>query len=127
MNIALAIWVTGMLSLVPYGTYYLFFHAQQDQYAFLIIGVLFWIFGYWGVAGPLLAALKIRKVFHAIEHARTQSELQETLRARETREVAVELIAAENRIPRFIAAGVYRLLIARLPASDDTPENNRNK
>lgn len=110
---AIGVWILGLVTLVPYGTYYLFYEAQRDQYAFLIVGVLFWIFGYWGVVGPLLAALKVRRVFRAIEQARTKGDLLATLRSAQARDVFIDLIAAENRIPRFLAAFVYRLLLRR--------------
>lgn len=107
-------WVAGLLTLVPYGTYYLLYHAERDQYALLITLVLFWIFGFWGVVGPVLGALKVRSVFRAIERARTQGDLMEVLGSNQTREVAIDFIASENRIPRFLAARVYRLLIEKL-------------
>lgn len=114
---AMVLWVVGLLTLVPYGTYYLLFEASRDQYAFLITGVLFWIFGYWGVVGPLIAAVKVRKVFRAIESARSKDELVEALRSPDAQDAAIDLIASENRIPRFLAARVYKLLAGRLSAS----------
>lgn len=111
---AVLAWVAGLLTIVPYGTYYLLFHAQRDEYALLIVLVLFWIFGFWGVAGPVLAALKVRSVYRAIEQAHSQGRLLEALRSGQTQELLVDMIARENRIPRFLAAKVYRLLAARL-------------
>jgi hypothetical protein len=108
---AVAIWIAGLFTIVPAGTYYLFFHAPRDQYAFLITLVLFWIFGFWGVAGPLLAALKVRRVFRALEAATSREELLEISRSSETRDVAIDFIASENHIPRFMAARVYALLV----------------
>lgn len=111
---AVLLWVIGLLTIVPFGTYYLFFEAQRDQYAALITLVLFWIFGYWGVAGPILAAIKVRRVFRALEMAHEQGKFKEALRSEETADVAIDFIAAENGIPRFLAARVFRLLIGRL-------------
>jgi hypothetical protein len=111
---AIALWVVGLVTLVPFGTYYLLFHADRDQYALLITLVLFWIFGYWGVVGPLLAALKVRKVFRAIELAKSKDDLEKLLRSEDARQVAIELIASENHIPRFLAARVLKLLLSRL-------------
>ena len=111
---ATLLWVLGLLTLVPYSTYYLFFEASRDQYALLITLVLFWIFGYWGLVGPLLAAVKVRAVFRAIELARTKDELVKALQSPNARDVAVELIATENHIPRFLASRVYELLTRRL-------------
>ena len=113
---AVVVWIVGLLSAVPYGTYYLFYHALRDEYAFLIVFVLFWIFGYWGVVGPLLAAIKVRAVFRAIEQAQSKGKLIETLRSGETEDAVITLIASENRIPRFLAAKVYRLLVKKLEA-----------
>jgi hypothetical protein len=74
--------------------------------------VLFWIFGYWGVVGPLMAAIKVRRVFRAIEAAQSKEELLSRLRSPEAREAAIDFIASENGIPRFLAARVYRLLLS---------------
>lgn len=116
---AVTSWVVGLVTIVPYGTYYLFVHAQRDQYAFLITSILFWIFGYWSVVGPLLAAVKVRSVLRALEQAHANGRLTEALRSPETQAVAVDIIATENAIPRFLAAKVYRLLVERL--SRETP------
>ena len=72
---AIVVWIVGLLTIVPYGTYYLLFEAQRDQYAFLITLVLFWILGFWGVIGPILAVIKIRRVFQAIERAKSKDDL----------------------------------------------------
>jgi hypothetical protein len=114
---AVALWVVGLVTLVPYATYYLFVYAPRDQYALLITSLLFWIFGYWGVVGPFLAALKVRRVFRTIERAAPRKELENALRSEDAREVAIDLIASENRIPRFLAARVFRLLVNGLSAA----------
>jgi hypothetical protein len=110
---AVIVWIVGLLTIVPFGTYYLLFEAQRDQYALLITSVLFWIFGYWGVVGPILAAIRVRRVFEAIALAHASGKLKEALRSEETAEVAINLIALENKIPRFLARRVYRLLVSR--------------
>lgn len=117
MKVATLLWAAGLLTFVPYGTYYLLFEASRDEYALLITFMLFWVFGYWSLVGPLLAALKVRAVFRAIERARSKSDLLKALQSPETREVAIELIASENHIPRFLAARVYGLLASRLAES----------
>jgi hypothetical protein len=114
---AAAIWILGLVTLVPYGAYYLFFHAPRQQYALLITLLLFWIFGYWGVVGPILSAIKTRRVFRAIESAQTRSQVTEALRSQETEDVVVQMIASENRIPRFVALKVYRMLIEKIGAA----------
>lgn len=117
---AVTVWIAGLLTVVPYGTYYLLFEARPDQYALLIILVLFWIFGYWGVAGPVLALIKIRRVFKAIERARSRDDLLGTLCSADARDTAIDLIASENRIPRFLAARVYNLLLSRLSSAGNS-------
>lgn len=114
---AILVWVVGLFTAVPYATYYLLFEAQRSQYAALITFVLFWIFGYWGVVGPVLAAIKVRRVFRAIEQATSKDDLAAVLRRADTQEMAIEMIASDNHIPRFLAARVYRLLVERLSAS----------
>ena len=111
---ASVLWVSGLLTAVPYATYYLFYYAPRDEYTLLITFVLFWIFGFWGVAGPLIMAVKVRRVFRKLEAARNAESLVASLRNKETEEVMIDFIASENRIPRFIAARLYRVLIGRL-------------
>ena len=49
-------------------------------------------------------------MFHTIESAQAEGRLQEVLRSEETEDVAIQFIASENGIPRFLAARVYRML-----------------
>jgi hypothetical protein len=114
---AAALWVVGLVTLVPYGTYYLLFHAPKEQYALLITLVLFWIFGYWGLVGPLLALVKVRTVFRSLEGVRSRDDLMRALHDPDARTLAIDLIASENHIPRFLATRVYRLLVSRLAAT----------
>ena len=110
---AIAIWVVGLLTAVPYAAYHLWLYAPREQYALLITFILFWIFGYWGVVGPLLAIVKVGRVFRAIEGATSKDDLRKALQSTETRDVAIDLIAADNHVPRFLARRVYELLIAK--------------
>ncbi len=111
---AVILWIVGLATLVPYGTYYLLYEAPREHYALLITSILFWIFGYWGAVGPIVMMLKVRSVFRAIRAARSQGELATALQSPDARDVAIDFIATENRIPRFVAARVYKLLIAAL-------------
>ena len=111
---ALALWIIGLLTAVPYTTYYLLFEATRDQYPGLITFVLFWIFGNWGVVGPVISAIKARSVFRTIEMSYEQGQLKETMQSAETEDVIIDLIATENRIPRFLAARLYRMLLKRM-------------
>jgi hypothetical protein len=65
----------------------------------LITSILFWIFGYWGVAGPLIMLIKARSVFRAIEQAGSHTQLEQALRSPDAKDVAIDLIATENHIP----------------------------
>ena len=111
---AVVVWIVGLVTLVPYVTWFVLFRASPDQYAILITLVLFWVFGFWGVAGPLIALVKVRTVFRALEQVQTKDELLSTLRSADARDVAIDLIATENHIPRFLAVRVYTLLLSRL-------------
>jgi hypothetical protein len=121
---ATALWVIGLVTAVPYATWYLFFRAPRDHYALLITFVLFWIFGYWGIAGPLLSLVKVRTVFRAIEHATSREEVLAIFRSDEATDVAIDHIASEYRIPRFVAARVIRLLGERLNLSSGVSERD---
>jgi hypothetical protein len=116
---ALLIWLLGLVTLVPLGTWYLFMRADRGQYALLIVGLLFWVFGYWAVAGPLLAALRVRAVLRMVLKARDPAAWREAVGSPAAREAAADLIARENRIPRFLAVRVVDLLAARLRAVQD--------
>jgi hypothetical protein len=114
---AAILWVVGLLTAVPYATYYLLFEAPRDQYALLITAILFWVFGYWSLVGPLLMLVKVRTVFRALETATSRHELEQALKSADARDVAIDLIASENRIPRFLAVRVYELLVRRFSAA----------
>lgn len=111
---AITLWIIGLLTAVPYAAWYLLFRAPREQYAMLITFVLFWVFGYWGVAGPLLSMTRVRSVFRAIEHAKSREEILVVLQSDEARQVAIDHIASEYRIPRFLAARVVTLLARRI-------------
>lgn len=122
---AMALWITGLATLVPYGIYRLLFVAEKDEYALLITGVLFWVFGYWGMVGPLLAALRVHTLFRAIDACRTTDELRTLLLGKESEEAAIDLIASENRLPRFLAKRVYKFILKRFQETDAEGRLNR--
>lgn len=117
------LWIFGLVTIVPAGLYHLLFTAGRDEYAFLITIVLFWIFGFWGVVGPLLSAYKVRQVFRAIELAADGDELKRILQSGDAEEVAIDVIAAENRIPRFLARKVFRYALRRFAEAQERREN----
>jgi hypothetical protein len=112
------LWVLGLLTIVPYSIYHLLYYAQRDEYTLLITLVLFWIFGFWGVVGPILSVIKIRRVFKAIEMAQSKEKLKEILNSKEAQEVAVDLIASKNRIPKFLAKKLFFAAMRKLSFKD---------
>jgi len=76
--------------------------------------------------GPILAAIKVRKVFRMIENAQSKGELMHALRGQETEDVSIDLIAVENRIPRFLAKRVYKM-IANKPSMIEGSQSNSMK
>jgi hypothetical protein len=111
---ATVVWVVGLLTAVPWATWYLLFEAPRESYALLIVGILFWIFGYWSLVGPVLLVVKGRSVMRALERARSAGEAITTLEGPVAREVATDFLAAETRMPRFVARRLYDLVLRRL-------------
>jgi hypothetical protein len=99
---AVIVWIAGLMTFVPYAVYYLLFQAPRDQYAVLIASILFWIFGFWGVVSPVLMTLKIRHLLKTMESAGSGERL-----------AAIDLIATEHRLPRFVAAWIYTHALRR--------------
>ena len=108
------IWIFGLFTIVPYGTYYLLFKASRDQYALLITTILFWIFGFWGVIGPIISAIKVRQIFKKLEQIKSEKELKEIIDKKESQEAAIDFIASENKIPRFLAKRIYKTISDKL-------------
>jgi hypothetical protein len=123
------LWVVGLLTIVPFGLYQLFFHAQRGDYAFLITVILFWIFGFWGVLAPILAIVKIRQVQRALEMVRSKEQLLQVLRSPQAYELLIDFVAADNRLPKFVAKKILALILKRLsaphPAGMSQPPPNR--
>ncbi len=115
---ATALWIIGLLTVVPYATWHLFFKAPREQYAALITFVLFWVFGYWGVIGPIVSIVKVRSVYRAIQETRSREELVAVLRSEDAQNVAIDHIASEYRIPRFLATRVLQLVSKRIAATE---------
>ena len=65
-----------------------------------------------GVTVPIAAGRP--RTLRAIESAKSRDEFRHAIRSPEMRDVAIEMIAADNGIPRFLAARVYTLLVGRL-------------
>lgn len=101
------LWIAGLLTLVPYGIFQLLFHAQRDEYALLISLVLFWVFGFWAIMGPLLSAYKIHQLFKLLESAQFRKQVIEIITHQDSQDAAIKIIAMQNHIPRFLAKKLY--------------------
>lgn len=112
------IWVLGLLTFVPYGIYYLLFLAERQEYALWIVGVLFWIFGYWSVVGPLLSLLKVRGLMKTFETVRSKEDLKKLVNQSDSpsdnEDAIIDFIAKENRLPYFVAKLFYHKLLKRV-------------
>ncbi len=115
-------WVLGLFTAVPYTIYYLLYQATRDQYALLITFVLFWIFGYWGVIGPIIAIARIRRVFKALEIARSPEQLRDVLKSPESQEAAIDFIASANKIPKFIARKLFTFALDKFFTKNNSPK-----
>jgi len=113
------LWVIGLVTIVPFAIYRLLFTAGRDEYAFLLCVSLFWVFGFWSVVGPLIAAVRIRGVFKTLETMQTRDEFKNALNTQEAREVLVDLIATESHLPRFLVRIGYRWFLTRKPAASE--------
>ena len=112
--VAAVVWVVGLVTIVPYATWYLLFEAPRDHYALLIVLIGFWVLGYWGAVAPIVLAVQARRVFRAIRTAGSGDQLKEALASPDARDVAIELIAAEHHVPRFVASRLYDIVVRRL-------------
>ncbi|MCB1745407.1 MAG: hypothetical protein KDK91_33885, partial [Gammaproteobacteria bacterium] len=61
-------WVVGLLLLIPYTGYYLLVEAQPGALPMPVIVLLFWVFGFWTVAGPWLFSVGAEHA-QACEHS----------------------------------------------------------
>lgn len=120
---AIIIWVVGLVSVVPYCFYYLFFEAAREQYAFFLVFPLFWIFGYWGVVAPILSAIKIRQFFKALEMVESENDLKRLMQDPDSKETTIELIASENHVPKFIARRLYNHMAKRLSENNSETQH----
>jgi hypothetical protein len=114
MTAAVLIWILGLLTAVPYAAWHLLFDAPREQYALLITFILFWIVGYWSVVGPLVMIAKVRLIWRRLEQAANQDRRRELLLSPESKDVAIDVIAAETRLPKFLARRVYDRVVQRL-------------
>lgn len=114
MTKIVVLWLSGIILLVPYCIYRLLYIAPSDEYAFLIVFPLFWIFGFWGVVGPMIGAYKMHRLIKAIEKAGDFTEIEKAYKENEGKELIIDLIATENKIPKFFARWLYNKVEPRL-------------
>lgn len=118
---AMLVWVVVLITAVPYAAYYLLFEAQREQYAGLIVFILFWIFGYWSLVGPLITACKFYKLKKAVENISSRDELIQLIQNPETEDAAVDFIVRENGVPHFMAKWAYQTIVKRLATAPAQP------
>jgi len=107
------LWVLGLVTIVPLAVYRLLFLAERHEYAFLIAVSLFWVFGFWGIVGPMLAIGRVRRFVTLLESARSADDMRKRLTDPDGQKLAIELIASEHHIPRWLARIVYKKLLER--------------
>jgi len=74
------------------------------------------------VAGSLLSVYKVHQVFRAIELAADGEERKRILQSGDAEKVAIDLIATENRVPRFLARRVFRYALRRFAEAQEKRE-----
>jgi hypothetical protein len=110
----MVLWLVVLLTAVPYSIYYLLFEAPREQYALLIVFVLFWIFGYWPIVGPLITLQKFLKIKSAFANIKSRQELLALLQNPETEAAAIDFIAKDNGVPQFMAKWAYQHIAKQL-------------
>jgi hypothetical protein len=91
--------------------------VTSENAAAVIVFPFAWIFGYWGVVGPLLAAWKIWKLQSVLEeHCERRAQGLDTDATERDVEDALTLLATqENPIPERWARRLVRLMLRRTP------------
>jgi hypothetical protein len=116
-----ALWIVGLLTLVPYAVYRLFFLAERGEYAFLIAISLFWIFGFWGLAGPWVAVYQIRRIARLIRAAKSADELRMLLADPKVQDQLFDWAARESNVPKCVLKFLWGKVARRLSAGPDGP------
>lgn len=65
-------------------------------------------------------------MFRVVERARDREELRTIIEGSETEETAIDIIAAENGVPRFIAKQVYRKVVRQLKGAQEMPGKSQS-
>jgi hypothetical protein len=91
--------------------------VTSENAAAVIVLPFAWVFGYWGVVGPLLAAWKIWKLQSVLEeHCERRAQGLDTDATEQDVEDALTLLATqENPLPEKWARRIVRLMLQRTP------------
>lgn len=112
----IAIWVVGLVTVVPAAIYYLLFKAETSQLP-LVLFIGFWVFGFWAFFIPIYKFLRVRKMYRAIS---SKEDLQAFVANGETREVAIDTIIRESGMPKFLAEKAYDLVGAKVASNAES-------
>ncbi len=110
----MALWIVGLVTIIPFCVYRLFWVAEPVEYPFLIVVPLVWVFGFWPVAGPLVLVWRIGGFMKRIQKAQNIGDLKEAYEKHDGRDLVIEVVARESGIPRFIAEKIYDKVVERL-------------
>lgn len=118
-GLLLVIYLIGLVLTWGASIWFLFVdYAGKDWIPLLVVLPPAWTLSFWPMVGSLLLVLKIRSLHGTLEAMAKRARLnggtmQETDR-QELTDLAVELVASEQKIPRFVARWMVRPVIARL-------------
>ena len=118
----LIFWILGLVLGIPYCLYYLAFEAAREQYALLITLILFWIFGYWAIAGPVITLVTVYRIKRTLD-TMNGADFKALVLSEDGRESAVELVASDNGLPRFIARRVVDRIHRDLASQDNATDS----
>ncbi len=109
-----AVWIVGLVTAVPVAVYALLFVAPRAYDVPLLAFVIGWVFFYWPIVGPALMAWRVWRLMRALDAATSGAQVEALLRSGESEEIAVDFIATEHGLPRWLARRIYRALARRL-------------
>ena len=108
----------GAVALPAWSLSHVFADTVTSENAVAVIVLPFaWIFGYWGVIGPLLAARKIWQLQSVLDqHCERRAQGLDADTTEQDAEDALTLLATqENPLPEKWARRIVRLMLARTP------------
>jgi len=115
MKKAFAIWVAGILTVVPVAAYILFFKAEGVQMLLPGLVIAFWLFGYWTFLLPVLKLYRVRSLYKAI---RTPEDQKNFIKNPDTVDVAVDAISSNVGVPKPVAEKIVAFAASRVENQD---------